>query len=275
MNIPVTRLQEIEAREPQFGGGNQLQEKKPSRKTAFRLFAAISPAKSRGRITFLDGNWPVNFEQIANTIQKAICRKWLLHEIIGPGGAKVGNFVLLNHPGNAKNLDAIHRSIASNTLANFAAVNVWEHHVKNDHVRPKLLDLHTCVEAIVGGSNVESPVAFEGVVHEIYQILVIVNDQQLLLSAFKGIGRNTIVFHEYKKLISWNPAESASGYTKAFERSVVKASYDRLLAHLAYLGGLAGRKNSLCAGHLGEPSFLNDLCNVDDGSPNLLARFIL
>ena len=77
------------------------------------------------------------------------------------------------------------------------------------------------------------------------QFFVVVDDQDLPLAAFQGVGRNAVVAHEQKKLIARNAAESASRHAKTLELAGVEAANNRLLADLANLGGFTGRKYCL------------------------------
>src|SRR5207302_8615127 len=76
---------------------------------------------------------------------------------------------------------------------------------------------------------------------------VVVDEQHLALAAFQGIGGNAVVLHELVERFTGNATEAGARHTEALELSVVEATNDGLLAHLANLGGLAGRENSLHA----------------------------
>ena len=62
-------------------------------------------------------------------------------------------------------------------------------------------------------------------------------------SAFEGIGRNTILLHEQVELFARNPPKFTPRYTKAFERSVVKTTNDRLLTDFTNLSCFACRED--------------------------------
>ena len=74
---------------------------------------------------------------------------------------------------------------AANSLANFLAIDVGQHHVQNHQVRSELLDTHARVKTVVGRANVKASIPLEAVLNQIDQILIVINDQQLFLSAFQ------------------------------------------------------------------------------------------
>lgn len=193
----------------------------------------------------------INFDQIADAIEQSVGRERLLEEVVGTCGSKISDFIVFDHTRDTQDADRVHRAIGANALANFATIDVGQHHVEDDAIRAKLFDLHARIEAVVGGADFEAAIAFEGVVHQVHQVLIVIDDEQFLLAAFEGVGGDTVVLHKNEQLIAWNPAKTAAGNSEAFQRSVVEATNDCLLAHLANLGGLAGRKNGFCAGHWG------------------------
>jgi hypothetical protein len=158
---------------------------------------------------------------------------------------------VLDHAGNTKDFDGIHGSVAPNSLANLFSVDIRQHDVEDNHVRPEFFDLHSRVKAVVGGSDIESAISGKRVVHEVDQILVVIDDQQFLLAAFQGIGRDTVVFHEDKQLIAGNSSKPASWNAESFQRPIIKTTDNRLLANLADLGSLAGSENRFCVRHSG------------------------
>jgi len=215
-----------------------------------------------------------DFELVANSVDQLIDRKRLLHKVVSAGCAKIRNLVRFDHTGDAQDLYRIHRAIRPNTLAYFPTVDVWEHDVQDDQVRAKFLDLHPGVKAVVGGSDFEATVAFESISHQIYQILIVIDDQQFLSTAFQCIGWNAVVFHEDEQMIAWNPTKPASRNSEALQCSVVETTDDRLLADFANLCSLACREDCFCIGHGTQPSLLNiqpkSACQV---YPVTLTRF--
>jgi hypothetical protein len=117
--------------------------------------------------------------------------------------------------------------------------------------------LHPGIKTIVRRADFESTVSFETISHQIYKILIVIDDQQFLATAFQGIRWDTIVFHEDKQMVSRDPTETASGNSESFQCSVVKTTDDRLLADFANLGSFASGKDCFCTGHGTQPSLLN------------------
>jgi hypothetical protein len=154
-------------------------------------------------------------------------------------------------------LDGIHRAVGSNPLANFPSVDIRKHHIQDDQVGSKLLDLHPGVKAVVCGSYFEATVSLETVSHQIHEVLIVVDDQEFLSAALQSIGRDPVVLHEDKQVVSRNPSKATPRYSESFQGSVVKATDNRLLAHLANLGSLARREDCFCIGHGTQPSLLN------------------
>ena len=93
-------------------------------------------------------------------------------------------------------------------------------------------------------ADLEAAVAFQHVGDQLDQFLVVVDDQDLALAAFQGIGRNAVVAHERVQLVARDAAEAAARHAKSLELSGVEAANDGLLADLADLGRFAGRKHS-------------------------------
>src|SRR5262249_45355849 len=125
------------------------------------------------------------------------------------------------------------------------AVDVRQHDVQNDEIGPVFLDHHAGIEAGGGHAHLEAAVIFQNLGHELNQLDIVVDEQDLALAAFQGIGGNAVVLHELVQHFPRNTAEAGTGHAEALELPVVEATDNGLLADLANLGGFAGRENSL------------------------------
>ena len=93
-------------------------------------------------------------------------------------------------------------------------------------------------------ADFEAAVLFQHVDDQLDQFLIVVDDQDLALAAFQGVGRDAVVAHERVQFIPRNAAETAARHAKALELSGIEATNNRLLADLADFGRFAGRKHS-------------------------------
>ena len=73
-----------------------------------------------------------------------------------------------------------------------------QHDVEHDQVGTIFLDHHAGVEAVVDAADFEAAVAFQHVDDQFDQFFVVVDDQDLPLAAFQGIGRDAVVAHEQR-----------------------------------------------------------------------------
>jgi hypothetical protein len=186
-------------------------------------------------------------EQLADPLDERFYIERLFEEVISASIAQLLNLFLFDHSGDANDPHIVHGSVAANQLANFLAVDVWQHDVENDQVRPKLLDHHAGAETVIDAANFESAVAFQVIDDELDEILIVINDQHFPLAAVKRIGRDTVVAHERVQLISRDTAETAARNAEALQLTGIKAANDGLLTDFADFGGFAGRKHSFHA----------------------------
>src|SRR5439155_22634149 len=120
-------------------------------------------------------------------------------------------------------------------------------HVQDDQVRAVLLDHHAGVEAVAGDADLEPAVFIKHLDDQLDQLGVVVDEQDLALAAFEGLGRDAVILHELVQGLPRDAAEPRSGHAEALELSVVETTDDGLLADFADLGGLAGREHGLHA----------------------------
>ena len=93
-------------------------------------------------------------------------------------------------------------------------------------------------------ADLEAAVALQHVGDQLDQFLVVVDDQDLSLAAFQGIGGNAVVAHEREKLIAGDAAKPAARHAESLQLSRIETANDGLLADLADLGRFAGREHS-------------------------------
>src|SRR5262249_23859829 len=137
--------------------------------------------------------------------------------------------------------------VIAHPVANFPTVDIGQHDVEHDEVGTVLLHHHAGIETGSCHAYFEAPVLLQDLGHELDQLDIVVDEQDLPLAAFQGIGRNAIVLHELVKRLAWDAPEPRTGYPESLELSVVETTNDGLLTDLADFGGLAGRKNSFHA----------------------------
>src|SRR5205814_1083436 len=106
---------------------------------------------------------------------------------------------------------------------------------------------HAGVEAVGGDAHLEAAVLFEDLVDQLDQLGVVVHEQHFALAALEGVGRDAVVLHDLVERLARDAPEARAGDPEAFQLAVVEATDDGLLAHLADLGGLAGREHGLHA----------------------------
>jgi len=188
---------------------------------------------------------PLDLDQVANPLQKGVGRKRLLKEVVRSGFLQFGHLGGFDHSRDAEDLYRIQASIASNVLAHQFAVQIGQHHVQHNDVGAEFLHLHPCIKTVIGRAQFKPAVPLECIRHQIDQVLVVVDDQQLLLAAFQGIRRDTVFFHEVVEMVARDSAEPTPWNPKPLERPVVKATNDRLLTYLADLGRFPSREHRL------------------------------
>ncbi len=197
------------------------------------------PGGFRADVSALAGDDAFDFEQVASTVEQFVDSERLLQEVVGTSGTQVGHFVLFDHTRNADDFDSFQSAIAANSLANFFAIDIGEHHIQHDEIGTKFLDEHTGIETIVGGFDIEASVALECIEHQLYKLLIIVDDQKLTLATLEGIGGDAIVAHETIKFVPRNASEPAAWDSKALQGAVVEAANNGLLTDFADLGCFA------------------------------------
>ncbi len=180
-----------------------------------------------------------HFQDFASARYQAIDRERLLHKVVGTCGLQLGNLVGLDHAGDANYPDHLHGWIHPDALAYFLAIDIRQHQVQHDYVRPKFLDQHPGIKTVVRRLYVEPLVLEERIGHQFYQAFVVIDDQHLAAAAFESVRRDAVVAHERKQLFAWNAPEPAAGNAKSLQRSIVKATDDCLLADFADFCSLA------------------------------------
>ena len=100
---------------------------------------------------------------------------------------------------------------------------------------------------LVAIAHLETAVLFEDLGHQLDQLGVVVDQKDLALAAFQGVGRNAVVLHELVQRFAGDAAEARAGNAEPLELPVVEATDDGLLTDLADFGGFAGRENGLHA----------------------------
>ena len=190
-------------------------------------------------------SWPLDLDQVANPLQQGVGRERLLKKVVRSGFLQFGHLGGFDHSRDTKDLHRIQASIASNVLAYKLAVQIGQHDVQNYDVGTEFLDLHPCIKTVVGRSQFKSAVPLKCIRHQIDQVLVVVDDQQLLLAALQGIGRDAVFFHEIVEVVARDSAKPTPWHPKTFQRPVVEATNDCLLTDLADLGRFPSREHRL------------------------------
>jgi hypothetical protein len=219
-----------------------------------------------------------HIQQSAHSVDQFLDFERLLHEVVGTGFAEILDLVGFNHTANADDFDIVHTFVRANSLANFFAIDVWQHDIQDNDVGLVFLDHHPRIESIVGDAHLKPTVgvkhvtnhfdqflvvvhdqrfafaAFQGIANQFDQILVVVDNENFSPSAIEGIGRNAVVSHEGVQLLSRDTTKAAPWYAKSLKLTGVKTTDYRLLANLANLGRFASGENSL---HDGTTSLLS------------------
>src|SRR5690606_36157682 len=81
-------------------------------------------------------------QQLTDAGHKLIDVERLLHELVGASVAEFLNLLLLDHAGDADDADIVHRRVAADEVADFLAIDIWEHDVENDQIGAEFLDHH-------------------------------------------------------------------------------------------------------------------------------------
>src|SRR5262249_14412339 len=183
-----------------------------------------------------------HFQHLAHPVDEHFRIKRLMHEVIRSSQTQVLNLVLFDHATDAKDTDVFHRAVGTHPLADFLAVDVRQHDVENEHIRPIFLHQHAGIKAGGGDLHLEAAILFEELRHDFNEFGVVIDEQDLSASAFESVGRDAIVLHEFVKHFARDAAKSRPRYSEALELPVVEATDDGLLADLANLCSFACRE---------------------------------
>ena len=189
-------------------------------------------------------------QMLADAVDKRFDFEGLVHKIVGTGRLEFGDFVFLDQAGNAHDFDFVPVFIGAHALANFATVDIGQHHVQHDEFRAIFLNHHAGFEAVVDATNFEPTVTFQHVGHQFDQIDVVIDDEDFAFAAFQRVGWNAVVAHKAEQFSARNAAEPAAGDAEAFELARVETANDGLLADFADFGCFAGGEDTLHANHL-------------------------
>src|SRR5947209_4020384 len=110
-----------------------------------------------------------------------------MQEIVGTGQAQILNLVLLDHAADAQDADILERVIGPDTMANFLAIDVRQHDVENDEVRPVFFDHHASVKSGGGHADFKAAVFFQDLGHELHEFDIVVDQENLAFAAFESV----------------------------------------------------------------------------------------
>ncbi len=113
----------------------------------------------------------------------------LLDEVVRTGIAQLLNLVVFDHARDADDPHIVHRLVAAHEPADFDAVDIGQHHVEHDQIGPEFLDQHAGAEAVVDAADLEAAVALQLIDDQFDQIFIVVDDEDLALSAVERVGR--------------------------------------------------------------------------------------
>src|SRR5262249_32495377 len=181
----------------------------------------LSLALRRGRHRF-------NFELTAHPVDQLLDVKRLVQEIVRSGELQLLDFVVLDHAADAEDAHVFQGRVGPHPVTYFLAVDVRQHDVEDNQVRPIFLDHHACIEAIAGYANFKAAVLLQDLGHQLDQFCVIIDQKDFALATFQGIGRNAVVSHKAIQGLARDAAEAGTGYPESLQLTIVKTTDDGL-----------------------------------------------
>jgi len=128
-------------------------------------------------------------------------------------------------------------------FADFAAVDVAQVHVQQDHVWTELFRGDSRGEAALGDFHFIFRFVFEDLFQDFNDVLLLIDDEDAGAAGHQAVKRHPVHLHEPDELVERNAPVFAAGNAVAMEGSAVEPFTDRARRNIADLGDLARGQN--------------------------------